>query len=159
MMEDIVVAEVQGECKKRVFTRAVLERLPDWFGNQQAIGEYADQVKDFPYWAAVDQNGRCLGFISAKVHYEHTGEIFVCGVLPEFQHKGVGKLLYDAAENYWMECDCKYAIVKTLSDKVDFEPYELTRKFYRSLGFQPLVSLTEMWDEENPCLIMFKLLT
>ena len=47
MMDDIVISEIPGECKKRVFTRAVLERLPDWFGNQQALDEYVDQVKDF----------------------------------------------------------------------------------------------------------------
>ena len=29
MMDDIVISEIPGECKKRVFTRAVLERLPD----------------------------------------------------------------------------------------------------------------------------------
>ncbi|MCI8395995.1 MAG: GNAT family N-acetyltransferase, partial [Acutalibacter sp.] len=30
--------------------------------------------------------------------------------------------------------------------------------FYRGMGFAPLVTLTEMWDEENPCLIMLKAL-
>lgn len=47
-------------------------------------------------------------------------------------------------------------MVKTLSDKVDFEPYARTRAFYEKVGFEPLVILTEMWDEENPCLIMIK---
>jgi len=27
---------------------------------------------------------------------------------------------------------------------------------HQSVGFEPLITLTEMWDEENPCLIMFK---
>lgn len=30
------------------------------------------------------------------------------------------------------------------------------RGFYKSVGFKPLITLTEMWDEENPCLIMVK---
>lgn len=30
--------------------------------------------------------------------------------------------------------------------------------FYKSVGFEPLITLTEMWDEENPCLIMLKVL-
>ena len=47
-------------------------------------------------------------------------------------------------------------IVKTLTDTVDFEPYAQTRKFYKSIGFESLITLTEMWDAENPCLIMFK---
>lgn len=41
---------------------------------------------------------------------------------------------------------------------VAYEPYEQTRKFYESIGFEPLITLTEMWDEENPCLIMIKML-
>lgn len=36
--------------------------------------------------------------------------------------------------------------------------YEKTRTFYKSVGFEPLITLTEMWDEEIPCLIMLKVL-
>ncbi len=97
-----------------------------------------------------------VGFFSIKIHYQHTGDIFVCGVLPEYQHNGVGKALYHVVEENFIQKDCKYVIVKTLSDIVDFEPYAQTRRFYTSIGFEPLITLTEMWDEENPCLIMFK---
>ena len=99
---------------------------------------------------------KCLGFFSIKTHYQYTGEILVCGVHPEYQHNGVGKALYYVVEDYFTQAGCKYVIVKTLSDIVDFEPYAQTRKFYKSIGFEPLITLTEMWDEENPCLIMFK---
>ncbi|WP_425757495.1 hypothetical protein ACPW7J_04010 [Ihubacter sp. rT4E-8] len=34
-----------------------------------------------------------MGFFSVKIHYSHTGDIFVCGVLPEYQHSGIGKML------------------------------------------------------------------
>ncbi len=36
------------------------------------------------------------------------GDIFVCGVLPEYQHIGIGKTLYHAAENYFVQKGCKY---------------------------------------------------
>lgn len=85
-----------------------------------------------------------------------TGEIYVCGVLPEYHKKGVGKKLYAKAEEYFINCGCKYVIVKTLSEIVDYEPYEKTRAFYSKIGFDPLITLTEMWDAENPCLIMIK---
>lgn len=99
-----------------------------------------------------------MGFFSVKMHYSHTGDIFVCGVLSEYQHSGIGKMLYSEVEAFFINNGCKYAVVKTLSDIVDFEPYERTRRFYVSVGFEPLLTLTEMWDEENPCLIMIKLL-
>jgi hypothetical protein len=99
---------------KTAYARAVLESLPEWFGNKQAADEYAACTADLPFWAAVDENNGCIG--------------------------------------------CKYVIVKTLSDTDPYEPYARTRAFYRSVGFTPLLTLTEMWDEENPCLIMIKTL-
>lgn len=156
MIDNIQVIEIQDYSKKSSCTKAVLEKLPEWFGDKQALDEYAEKVKQFPYYAALNTAGECIGFFSVKIHYQHTGDIFVCGVLPEYQHVGIGKALYHAAENYFVQKGCKYVIVKTLSDTVDFEPYARTRKFYRSVGFEPLITLTEMWDEENPCLIMFK---
>lgn len=54
---------------------------------------------------------------------------------------------------------CKYAVVETLSETVKYEPYAQTRSFYRSVGFEPLIIFTEMGDEENPCLLMIKVLS
>lgn len=62
------------------------------------------------------------------------------------------------AEEYFRNNNCKYVIVKTLSDIAEYEPYERTRKFYKNVGFEELTTLTEMWDSENPCLIMIKVL-
>lgn len=142
--------------KKTAYTKEILERLPEWFGNKEALDDYVEKVKEFPYWAALDKAGNCLGFFSAKTHYGNTGDIFVCGVLPEYQNSGIGKSLYGAVEEYFVQSGCKYVVVKTLSDIVDYEPYVQTRKFYESVGFESLITLTEMWDEENPCLIMLK---
>lgn len=156
MIDDIQIVEIKNRVKKAFYTREILEKLPEWFGNKQALDEYVEKVKEFPYYAALDIEGKCIGFFSVKIHYQHTGDIFVCGVLPEYQHNGVGKALYHVVEENFIQKDCKYVIVKTLSDIVDFEPYAQTRRFYTSIGFEPLITLTEMWDEENPCLIMFK---
>ena len=117
-----------------------------------------EAVRKLPYFAALDEAGNCIGFFAIELHYGHTGDIYVCGVLPEYHRKGVGKALYAEAEAYLKQVGCKYVMVKTLSDKAVFEPYERTRRFYESVGFEPLITLTEMWDEENPCLIMIKVL-
>lgn len=68
------------------------------------------------------------------------------------------RLCRASVETFFIKSGCKYAIVKTLSNIVNFEPYEKTRRFYASVGFEQLLTLTEMWDEENPLLIMIKLL-
>ena len=44
--------------------------------------------------------------------------------------------------------------VKTFGPSGDSPEYELTRAFYESIGFIPLEELRELWDEDNPCLIL-----
>lgn len=156
MDNDFSIIEINDSEKKFSYTKEVLEKLPDWFGNEQANYEYAEGAKECPYWAAVDVEGKCVGFFAVKVHYSYTGDIYVCGVLPEYHRNGIGKKLYKEVEKFLTENNCKYVIVKTLSETANYEPYDKTRKFYESVGFESLITLTEMWDEENPCLIMIK---
>lgn len=156
MADRIEIIEITDGQKKSSYTKEILEKLPEWFGNREALEEYCEKVINLPYWIAVDNDGKCLGFFSVKIHYQNTGDIFVCGVLPEHQHNGIGKSLYYATEKYFIQQGCKYVIVKTLSDIINYKPYAQTRRFYQSIGFEPLITLTEMWDENNPCLIMFK---
>jgi len=49
-----------------------------------------------------------------------------------------------------------YVMVNTISDTAPDANYAKTRAFYKKIGFKELVTLTEMWDENNPCLIMIK---
>lgn len=157
-MEEYQVVEVRDPGRKSAYAKQILGALPEWFADKQAVDQYAKEAERFPFWAAVKGENACVGFLAARMHYGHTGEIFVCGILAEHQHKGVGKALYQKAEAYFIANGCKYIMVKTLSDVADYAPYEETRKFYESAGFEPLITLTEMWDAENPCLIMLKTL-
>lgn len=159
LINSVTIIEVKGSLTKSAYTKEVLGKLPEWFGNKQALDDYVAKVAEVPYWAALDKENNCIGFFAVKIHYRRTGDIFVCGVLPEYHHNGIGKALYNTAETYFIQNGCKYVIVKTLSDAVSYEPYARTREFYKSVGFEPLVTLTEMWDEKNPCLIMLKTLT
>lgn len=155
-LKSVSFVAVQDVETKSVYTKEVLEKLPEWFGNKQTLNEYVIKVAELPFWAALNKDNTCVGFFAVKMHYGHTGDIFVCGVLPEYQHIGIGKTLYSMAEKHFIQIGCKYIIVKTLSDTVEYDPYARTRKFYERVGFEPLITLTEMWDEDNPCLIMFK---
>jgi len=78
---------------KSQYTRAILENLPEWFGNKIVIDEYVEKVSKLPYWAALNQDDRCIGFFAVKTHYGNVGDIYVCGVLPEYQNKGIGNVL------------------------------------------------------------------
>lgn len=155
-MENIRFAEINDTKQKSDFTLDILKKLPQWFSDKKAVKEYAGKVRELPFWAALNEQNICTGFLAAQAHYGHTAEIYVCGVVTEYQHKGIGKKLYYLMEKHFKELGFKHIIVKTLSEKADSKEYAETRKFYKNVGFEPLITLTEMWDEKNPCLIMIK---
>lgn len=155
-LNNVIIIEIKDSLTKSAYTKEVLEKLPEWFGNKQALDNYAVKAAELSYWAALNKENKCIGFFTVKIYYGHTGDIFVCGVLPEYHRNGIGKALYNIAESYLIQNGCKYIIVKTLSDAVSYQPYDRTREFYKSLGFEPLITLTEMWDDENSCLVMIK---
>jgi ribosomal protein S18 acetylase RimI-like enzyme len=145
------IVKIDDGSKKIAYIHAILEKLPEWFDDLQ---EY-DIVLDYPFWAAFS-GARCVGFIVGKIHYAITGEVYVFGLDPAYHRKGIGTILYTELENYFLENNCNYAVVRTVSEQADCEPYERTRKFYRKMGFEDLFAMAEIWDEDNPCLVMIK---
>ena len=149
------IMEINDNSIKSEYTNTILRKLPEWFGNEQSLQEYVNTVNKYPFWAAFD-NDICIGIFSGKIHYNRTGDIYVCGIDPNYHGKGIGTLLYKIFEKYCIENNCEYVIVKTLSELAQYEYYIKTKKFYVKMGFKELITLTEMWDENNPCLIMIK---
>ena len=154
---DRKILSINDPKEKSIYAENILRKLPEWFGNEKGLTEFIKGVQDSPFFSAIDHNDGCIGFFSIKHHYHHTGDIYVCGILPEYQKKGIGKKLFAYTEKYFKQNGRKCIIVKTLSEIVNYEPYIRTQLFYKSVGFEPLITLTEMWDEENPCLIMIKI--
>ena len=154
---NIRITQISDGAMKSSFTEKVLRRLPKWFGIESSLGDYVVAVHDLPFWAALEGEN-CVGIVAGKIHHGHTGDIYVLGNLPEYHGQGIGRQLMAAAEDYFTQNGCKYVIVKTLSELAKSEEYEMTRKFYLKVGYQPLITLAEMWDENNPCLIMIKVL-
>ena len=149
------IIEIKDNNKKAEYTKLILEKLPDRFGNEKGLQNFINTVCEYPFWAAL-HNDNCIGFYSGKIHYSRTGEIYVCGIDPNYHGRGIGTLLYKKVEDYFTQNNCEYVIVKTLSDISNYEPYLKTKGFYIKMGFKELLTLTEMWDKDNPCLIMIK---
>ena len=149
------IEEILDNNKKAEYTNNILRKLPEWFGIEESLLEYVSTVKKYPFWAAFNEEN-CIGFFSGKIHHNRTGDIYLCGVDPKYHGNGIGTLLFKEMENYFIKSNCKYIIVKTV-DEMDIEKhYGKTVKFYKSIGFEKLITLPEMWDENNPCLIMIK---
>jgi len=147
------IAVICDSDEKSRICRNILESLPDWFGIPSAITDYADQVRDLPFWCAVAE-GRPVGFVSVKIHHGCTAELMVMGVYKEYHRKGIGRRLVEKCREYASDMGCIFLTVKTLSPEVDDIFYERTRNFYLSVGFHPIETFPQIWDEANPCLLM-----
>ncbi|MGM0405099.1 MAG: GNAT family N-acetyltransferase [Thermoplasmatota archaeon] len=140
---------------KSKICKNILEKLPEYFGIEEAVKDYVQKVRD-QFFVSAKVFDNPLGFIAIKEHNEFTSEVYVMGILEEFQGRGIGKRLIEEVETHLKSQGKKYLTVKTLSPSHPDEGYEKTRAFYRSVGFLPLEEFTTLWDENNPCLFMIK---
>lgn len=147
--------EINDSDEKQCIAGQILRQLPDWFGIEAALTEYILGVSDKIFFAAFDGK-QCLGFFSGEIHYQHTGELYVLGILPEHQGNGVGTALYQVLEQRFISEKCDTVLVKTLSERHLSSAYAQTRTFYKKQGFVPLIELPELWGAQNPCLLMEK---
>ncbi len=133
----------------------VLRSLPQWFGREDSIQMYAEDVESMDTYTA-RLNGDVLGFFSIKVHNEFSAELYVLGVKPEYHGQGIGTKLYEKVEADLKGQSIRFVQVKTLSPTAKDSNYEKTRLFYLSLGFRPLEDFPDFWGGDTPCLQMIK---
>lgn len=127
----------------------ILNQLPDWFGLPESTQNYVNESKNMPFWAYYADE-KPVGFISLKATSPATAEIFVMGILKEYHRRGIGTLLWNAFLEYAKENGYEYIQVKTVR-KGHYKEYDITNRFYESLGFKELECFPTLWDENNPC--------
>jgi GNAT superfamily N-acetyltransferase len=133
----------------------ILHALPDWFGIESTLLQYAGEIDALPTFLA-RSSGQVLGFLSLKQHFPVSAEVYVMGVRPEAHSQGIGRALIMAAETYLKVQGVEYLQVKTLGPSNPDPGYAGTRRFYQAMGFHPLEELSQIWDAANPCLILVK---
>ena len=74
------------------------------------------------------------------------------GVLREYHRRGLGRALFEAARKAAVEKGYSFMQVKTVKMGV-YEDYDVTNRFYLSLGFKEFEVIEALWGEENPCQI------
>lgn len=134
----------------------ILRSLPKWFGIESAIANYTRDVELMPTFVAECSSGEAAAFLSLNFHNEINAEIHVMAVLREYHGAGLGTALVKAAEEYARKRGARYVTVKTLSPARPNPEYDMTRRFYQSVGFLPLEEFKTLWGEANPCLLMIK---
>lgn len=153
----ITFKEVKKSDEKTRITLEIMNALPEWFSPAEDISNKSVIHREYPFFAAFDGN-KAIGFAVLKIHNQYTAEIYNFGVLREYHRKGIGHQLMAVCVEYCKEKHYKFLTVKTLDESAIYEPYNGTRAFYRREDFYPLEVFTCVWDEENPCLFMVKVL-
>jgi len=78
-MNVIIHEPLQGQAS---ICEPILRSLPDWFGIEDAITHYLDEIESLPTFIA-QANDEILGFLSIKMHTEYSAEIYVMGIRGE----------------------------------------------------------------------------
>lgn len=157
MLTSITYRVVKDSDDKAKICNAILRALPNWFGNKEAIVDYAAQVRNLPLCAAFD-GGNAVGFAALKRQTEFAQELCVMGVLPDFHRRGIGRELVKWCADTARNEGARLLTVKTLADTDPHEGYAATRRFYVAQGFFSVELFPLLWDEDNPCLLMAQIL-
>ncbi len=140
----------------------LLAQLPGWFGIEASNAAYVEAARRLPTYRAWPADradrGEPAGALLVRQHFPQSAEIHWLAVDPALHRRGVGRALVRALEADLAADGVEYLQVKTLGPSHPDAGYELTRRFYLSLGFRPLEELHGLWDPGNPCLIMVKAL-
>lgn len=152
----IEIKEIKSAAEKSKICGTILRSLPNWFGVEASIVDYMDKATGMPFYSAKDEDGNAVGFVALKIHSEYAAEVCVMGILGEYHRQGIGRKLIKLCESFCMENKIEFLTVKTLAESRESESYGKTRLFYQSMGFRPLEVFPLLWDEDNPCLFMVK---
>ncbi len=149
-----MIREVKERIEKEKIAKSILSDLGDWFGIKEYVDDYVKRSSEMPFIAYYDSE-KAAGFISLNDTSEDTAEIFVMGVLRDYQGRGIGRELYIEFESMAKSKGFKYVQVKTVKSGT-YKNYDLTNEFYKNMGFVELECFPEMWDKWNPCQIYIK---
>ncbi len=149
---------IRGNEKHLAACLSIAREMPQYF-NERGIAMMAEDLKKHRLYVAVDLD-EVLGFLTILNKNEQVAEISWMAVKPEHQRQGIGTALIDHVVSELRSKGIKLLVVKTLSEDLDYPPYEITRRFYKKMGFINLETIDPYpeWEPGNPCAIYVKVL-
>ena len=146
-----MIRVITEPAQRQAICRKVLEALPEWFGITESQEQYIAECALQTMVAWLENDLPC-GFIALKPTGRATMELAVMGVLPGMHRQGIGRQLFEKARSLAAEAGYSFMQVKTVRMGV-YPEYDVTNRFYLSLGFQEFEVFPTLWDEANPCQI------
>jgi XTP/dITP diphosphohydrolase len=151
-----IAREHDPDAKERI-CRAILESLPDWFGIPEAIDQFCREVRALRMWVA-RAGDEVAGLATVLQHFPVTAELHLIAIRAEHHRAGLGERLLAEVEAHLRKKATRLLTVKTLAPSAGDRLYARTHRFYAAQGFVPLEVFPTLWNEENPCLLMAKVL-
>lgn len=132
--------------------------LPEYF-NAAGLAAMASELHQDELWVAI-ADGAIVGFAAVRRKSSPVAEVSWMAVRKGRQHRGIGSRLLDRMFADLAASGVALLEVKTLADRVDYPPYEATRRFYRRAGFVEVevVDPYPAWGPGNPCAIYVRVL-
>ena len=145
------VEKIKDTAIKRAIARRILENLHDWFEVEESREQYIRECSDWMFFA-IKENDDYAGFLCLKETGRQTVELAVMGVLRAYHRNGLGSALFHEAQKAAANEGYAFMQVKTVKMGV-YEDYDITNRFYLSLGFAEFEVMEALWGKENPCQI------
>ena len=133
---------------------AILDSLPEWFGDAAAVSAYLNDLPSLNTYLA-QRDSEIVGFAAVKPTGSQISEIHVMGVAREERRRGVGRALMDRMVADLARSGIKSLTVQTLGPSDADSAYAETRAFYEAMGFEPLREFRQA-DWTSPTLIMVR---
>lgn len=146
-----MILQITNSEQKKVISRKILESLHDWFEVDESRERYIEESSEWLLFAAKELE-EYVGFLCLKKTGEKTVELAVMGVLKEYHRQGIGRELFQEARRKAIQEGYSFMQVKTVKMGV-YEDYDVTNRFYLSLGFEEFEVIEELWGADNPCQI------
>jgi GNAT superfamily N-acetyltransferase len=152
-------ADIRSGTPQPQAVERILRELPEWFGIESSIREYAEAATRLHNYVAIgDDEPQPVGVLLLDRHFDEAAEIHLLAVTPRLHRTGIGAALVEAAEADLVNDGVQFLQVKTLGPSRKDPHYDATRAFYLRRGFCPLEEIHGLWPG-NPCLVMVKSLT
>ena len=144
-------ASIAPQCER------VLRTLPEWFGIESALCDYASATSVHPTFAAT-QDGTVVAFLTAREHFPGAWEVHCFAVDREHRGRGIGRALHMHVESWLATRGVRLLQVKTIADTHPSRAYAETRRFYARIGYVPLEVFRGLWGPTLPVLQLVKTL-
>lgn len=133
----------------------IAKSLTAYFNAEGLENIKKDTAKDILFGAYL--KGEMAGFVVYRELNSEAIELIWIAVKKEYQKQGIGGKLVQVSLK---QIDKKYKLceVKALSETNRDKGYELTRSFYKQLGFIPLETINPYPGWKDPCQIFIKCL-